>query len=177
MAIPHPYKSAPDYSFWSRAVTANWNPSDIVSAQGFLIRKSDKVVSAGSCFASNIVPYLENAGFSYFRTEITHPSFQDLEPEPLGYSKFSARYGNIYTARQLLQLLQRCNNTFSPLEDRWEVDDGIIDPLRPGLRYLARSHREYDLLTAQHLRSTRDAFQHADVLIFTLGLRRAGCRD
>jgi tetratricopeptide (TPR) repeat protein len=170
MVIPHPYKSAPKSSFWSRAVATDWNPSEVVASHGLLIRKGDRVVSAGSCFASNIVPYLEKAGLTYLRTEATHPAFQDLEPEALGYANFSAAYGNIYTARQLLQLLKRGLKTFSPVEDRWPVGDGIVDPLRPGLRYYARTHREFDLLTAQHLRKTYEAFESADVFVFTLGL-------
>ncbi|HVB18637.1 MAG TPA: GSCFA domain-containing protein [Stellaceae bacterium] len=173
MAVPHPYKSAPKSSFWSRAVAADWSPAEVVQVAGsreILIRKGDRVVSAGSCFASNIVPYLEKAGLTYLRTETTHPAFQDLEPEPLGYAKFSAAYGNIYTARQLLQLLKRSLKTFSPVEDRWPAGDDIVDPLRPGLQYRARSDREFDLLTAQHLRKTYDAFESADVFVFTLGL-------
>ncbi len=172
MTTPHPYKSAPKSSFWSRAVARDWNPAEVIShsSHGFLIRKGDRVVSAGSCFASNIIPYLEKAGLTYLRTEVTHPAFQDLEPEALGYGNFSAAYGNIYTARQLLQLLKRCLNTYSPVEDRWTVGDDIVDSLRPGLRYRAGSHREFDLLTAQHLRKTCEAFENADVFVFTLGL-------
>src|SRR5579885_1298864 len=170
MAVPHPYKLAPKTAFWSRAVTTNWNPSELLQSDLCLIRRSDKVASAGSCFASNMVPYLENAGFTYLRTETVHPAFADLEPEALGYANFSAAYGNIYTPRQLLQLLKRCLNTFVPAEDRWPEGEYVIDPLRPGLRYRARSDREFDLLTAQHLRKTRQAFAEADVFVFTLGL-------
>jgi GSCFA family len=173
MIIPHPYKSAPKSSFWSRAVATDWCPSEVLGSHRLLIQKGDRVVSAGSCFASNLVPYLEKVGLTYLRTEAMHPAFHGLEPEALGYAKFSAAYGNIYTARQLLQLLKRCLKTFSPVEDRWPLSDGIVDPLRPGLRYCARSHREFDLLTAQHLRRTCEAFESADVFVFTLGLTEA----
>ena len=175
MTISHPYKSAPTSSFWSRAVANDWNPADLIElgSPRFLIQKDDRVVSAGSCFASNIIPYLEKSGLKYLRTETRHPAFLDVQPEALGYANFSAAYGNIYTARQLLQLLKRCLNTFSPVEDRWTVGDEIVDSLRPGLRYRARSHREFDILTAQHLRKTYEAFENADVFIFTLGLTEA----
>lgn len=176
MIVSHPYKSAPKHAFWSRAVAADFNPSELVgiaSSGQPLIRKGDKVVSAGSCFASNIVPYLEKAGFTYLRTEMTHPAFQDVPGENLGYANFSAAYGNLYTARQLLQLLKRCLKLFTPAEDRWRVGGEIIDALRPGLRYRARSDREFDVLTAQHLRRTREAFEKADVFVFTLGLTEA----
>jgi hypothetical protein len=171
--VAHPYASAPNNAFWSRAVSRAWKPSEVLHTEQKLIRKGDKVVSAGSCFASNIVPYLEKSGFTYLRTEETHPAFADLDPEPFGYAKFSAAYGNIYTARQLLQLLKRCMKLFSPIEDRWIVGDKVVDPYRPGLRYYARSHREFDLLTQQHLNRTREAFEKASVFVFTLGLTEA----
>lgn len=121
MTLSHPYKSAPKSSFWSRAVAKNWNPSDLLElgSHQFLIKKSDRVVSAGSCFASNIIPYLERSGFTYLKTETEHPAFEGVPSEALGYANFSAGYGNIYTARQLLQLFKRSLNTFSPVEDRW----------------------------------------------------------
>jgi hypothetical protein len=169
----HPYKGAPARSFWSRSISRNWSPTEAVDSIDPLIRRGDKVVSAGSCFASNMVPYLEEAGLTYYRTETAHPAFRSLEPEYLGYAKFSAAYGNIYTARQLLQLLKRCLGSFSPAEDRWVVEGEIIDSLRPGLKYRARSNREFDLLTAQHLRKTHEAFSNADVFVFTLGLTEA----
>lgn len=173
MTVSHPYKSAPKHAFWSRAIAADWDAKELVriaSSDRPLIREQDKVVSAGSCFASNIVPYLEKAGFTYLRTEVTHPAFSAVPAENLGYANFSAAYGNIYTARQLLQLLKRCLNMFTPVEDRWRVGDEIVDALRPGLRYRARSDREFEVLTAQHLRRTREAFEKADVFVFTLGL-------
>jgi hypothetical protein len=139
---PDPYKAAPNRAFWSRSVARNWNPADIADYQDPLIRQGEAVASAGSCFASNIVPYLERAGFCYVRTEQPHPSFTDLETEALGYANFSAAYGNIYTPRQLLHLLQRCLGLFQPAEDRWQSAGAVIDPFRPGLRYPARSTRK-----------------------------------
>ena len=56
---------------------------------------------AGSCFASNLIPFLERAGFTYLRTEQPPPFLREL-PENLGYRNFTAAYGNIYTARQFL---------------------------------------------------------------------------
>ncbi len=167
---PNPYRTAPSRSFWSRSVAGDWQPADLVAGEGPLIRKGDTVASAGSCFAANIVPYLQRAGFNYLRTEARNPAFAHVEPERLGYDNFSAAYGNIYTARQLLQLIQRCLGTFRPAEDRWQLSETIVDPFRPGLRYPAASHREFDLLTAQHLRRTLGALCGARVFIFTLGL-------
>ncbi|AHK42206.1 hypothetical protein OV14_0044 [Ensifer adhaerens OV14] len=148
----------------------NYDAADLISADKMLIKKSDKVISAGSCFASNLVPYLEKSGLTYHRTEVVHPAFSDNADEELGYAKFSAAYGNIYTVRQLLQLLRRCRGQFSPLESYW-IDMGtLIDPYRPGLKHRARSVQEFHALTRQHLQKTLQAFKEATVFVLTLGL-------
>lgn len=173
MTATHPYEAAPRTAFWSRAVARGWSADDVFAGDAPLIRPEDRVASAGSCFAANVVPYLEEAGFTYLRAEPPHPFFTDIEPEPFGYEKFSAAYGNIYTARQLLQLVRRSTGDFAPREDRWATPDGIVDPFRPGLRYRARSGREFDLLTAQHLGRVRRMIEDATVFVFTLGLTEA----
>jgi hypothetical protein len=169
----HPYQNAPDRSFWSRSVSSGFDVRQLADHDGPLIRLGEPVASAGSCFASNLVPFLERAGFEYLRTERRHPAFSLIRPENLGYDNFSAAYGNIYTPRQLLQLLRRCLGSFRPAEDRWHTDAGVIDPFRPGLRYHALTDREFDLLGAQHLRAVRRVFEEAKVFIFTLGLTEA----
>lgn len=167
-----PYRSQPPTAFWSRSVSRDFDPDAVGSTVGPLLRDGDVVVSAGSCFASNIVPWLEAAKITYLRTEAPHPIFESLG-ENLGYRNFSAAYGNIYTVRQMLQLLRRALGLFKPTEDRWYVNCNVIDPFRPGLRYPASSDAEFDLLTAQHLKATRTAFYSATVLVLTLGLTEA----
>lgn len=168
-----PYASMPPRQFWSRAVSRNYDAAAIGTLPTPLIGSNDRVVTAGSCFAANLVPYLENHGLNYLRTEPRHPVFAHLPQDNLSYDKFSAAFGNIYTVRQLLQLIRRCTGEFVPVEDRWYDDRQVIDPFRPGLRYPARCDREFDLLTAQHLTATRDAFERCTVFIFTLGLTEA----
>jgi hypothetical protein len=175
-----PYRKQPARAFWSRAVAKNFSAADVVSlaSPGPLMTLDDRVMSAGSCFASNLVPYLERAGITYLRTERPHPAFARL-PENLGYRNFTAAYGNVYTVRQLRQLLERSLGLFHPVEDRWHIDGHVIDPFRPGLRYPARSDAEFDRLTQQHLAAVRLAFRRATVLVFTLGLTEAwvSCAD
>ena len=168
-----PYDSAPPRAFWSRAVSRKWEPTDLITKGDPLVRSDDKVVSAGSCFAANLVPYLESAGFRYLRTEVPPPAFTEVMGGNLSYDKFSASYGNIYTVRQLLQLMQRALGLFQPHEDRWNLPQGFVDPLRPGLRHVARCTQEFEALSRQHLKSVQRAFFEADVLIFTLGLTEA----
>jgi GSCFA family len=168
----HPYRSQSDRAFWSRAVAHDYNPFDVHSIPWPIMRYTDRIVSAGSCFAANVVPWLDSGGFGYVRTEVPHPAVAYL-PENLGYRQFSAAYGNIYTARQLRQLLDRSCGLFRPVEDRWYADGKVIDPYRPGLRHPATSDREFDLLTQQHLDATHDAFAQATTVFFTLGLTEA----
>jgi len=168
----HPYLTQPQTAFWSRSVSENFSNSELLNNEKPLISKGDAVVSAGSCFASNMIPYLESAGIEYIRTETYPKMFQDLG-ENLGYANFSARYGNIYTTRQLLQLYLRTLGLFKPFEDRWEVENKIIDPLRPGLKFPSETHIEFDLVTKSHLRKTRKAFESANIFVFTLGLTEA----
>jgi hypothetical protein len=172
--MTHPYKSASNRSFWTRTVARNYVAASVVEkSEAPLIKRGERVVTAGSCFASNLVPHLEGAGFTYLRTERPHPSVAMSWEENLGYAGFSAQYGNIYTVRQLRQLLHRSLGLFVPTEHRWHMPHGVIDPFRPGLRNHALSDKEFDALIGQHLKAVRRAFKEADVFIFTLGLTEA----
>ena len=172
MKQSHPYKSQPDKAFWSRAVATNYSVDALVEPLRPILRATDTVASAGSCFASNIVKPIEAVGFRYVRTEELPFPLNQL-PENLGYRNFSAAYGNIYTARQFRQLLERADGTFQPAENYWLMGEDYVDPFRPGLRYPAKSLGEYESIQKQHLKSTKQAFATADVTVFTLGLTEA----
>jgi hypothetical protein len=161
-------------AFWSRAVSRNFSPETLIDLKGAtgLFDLNDRVVSAGSCFASNLIPWIEEAGLEYVRTEELPLPFQALE-ENLGYRNFSAGYGNIYTARHLRQLYEECIGIRKPVEDRWHIEGKVIDPFRPGLAYPATTDNEFDLLRKQHLSATAEAFHSATVFVFTLGLTEA----
>lgn len=74
-----PYSGLPPRHFWSRAVSRDYQPRDIADAPEPLIKPDDKVISAGSCFAANLVPYLEAAGLTYLYTERRHAMFSHLQ--------------------------------------------------------------------------------------------------
>jgi hypothetical protein len=167
-SVDHPYRHLPDRSFWSRAVANGWEARNLV-AQPPILRPGDSVMSAGSCFAANLIPFLEKAGYGYVRTEILDGS----SPDRFGYGRYSAAYGNVYAPRQFVQLLRRSRGAFTPLEDRWHSQDAVIDPFRPGLPFPAESDEEFEVLTASHLARTREAVEAADVCILTLGLTEA----
>ena len=172
MAI-HPYKNLPEHCFW-RASIASVLPDDVdpVVRPKFKITHSDNVVTAGSCFAQHIARYLQKSGFTYFVTETAHPL---LNPETIAeynYGVFSARYGNIYTTRQLVQLLRRAYNLYIPEDDIWIRPDGrFIDPFRPQIQPNGFASKvEYDADRLQHMAAIRRAIEQLDVFVFTLGL-------
>ena len=160
----HPYSDQPDRAFWSRSVARNWSPVDLIRADEPILRADSRVMSAGGCFAANIVPHLEAAGYCYVRTETTEAN------DRFGYELYSAAYGNIYTPRQWLQLIDRAEGRLHPREDRWTTADAVIDPFRPGVPYPAESEEEFDLLTRSHLDRVLAAIRECNVFIFTLGL-------
>ncbi len=167
----NPYDDQPDRAFWSRAVAEEFRPSAMGGGTD-LLGADDHVMSIGSCFAANVQPYLERAGIAYVRTEPVRPQLAHL-PENLAYRSFSAAYGNVYTSRQMLQLLQRATGRFVPSEDRWHDEGQVIDPCRPGLAYPAQSDVEFDMATIVHLTGVRRAVEQATVMIVTLGLTEA----
>jgi hypothetical protein len=170
----NPYQDQSNSAFWSRSVSRNFLSEDLLGSENreSLFNLDDKVVSAGSCFASNLIPWIEKEGLEYLRTEELPAQFEKL-PENLGYRNFSAAYGNIYTARHLRQLYEQALGIRKPIEDRWHIDDLVIDPFRPGLAYPAESDAEFDLLKSAHLSAVLKAFHSATVFVFTLGLTEA----
>ena len=169
----HPYRHAEDRAFWSRSVAADFDPGAVPDSPPFRLGPTDRFMSAGSCFGANVRRYIEAWGLEYTVTERPHPHWPE-GAEKAFYEAFSARYGNIYTARQMAQLLQRVFGTFAPREDHWVTADGqFIDPFRPGLLHRASSLNELQALTAQHLRAVKRAVEMSTVLVFTLGLTEA----
>src|SRR3954471_8029833 len=110
-----PYATMPDRAYWRRSISA-LPPGDIDpladTELAFTISPSDRVMTAGSCFAQNIARYLADARFNLLITETAHPITPRQAAQEFNYGVFTARYGNIYTAAQLLQLLRRAYGTF-----------------------------------------------------------------
>ena len=169
----HPYRSFLDAAFWKRSI-ARIDATDVDPIVSFNLKISPqtKVSTAGSCFAQHIARYLRQFGFNYYILEAGHPIVPPAVREKHHYGTFSARYGNIYTARQLIQLFQRAYGNFEPVEDAWIEDDGsVLDPYRPTVQpggFI--SVKEMHLDRRQHLSAVRRLFETLNVFIFTLGL-------
>ena len=171
---PHPYSALPRYAFWNRSV-AGVPPFavDPVVDVPFRISPADAVATAGSCFAQHIARALQKNRFRYF---VSEPAPPGLSPEAAAaaanYGVFSARYGNIYTTRQLLQLFDRAYGVFSPSLSAWRGTNGsYVDPFRPRIQPDGFAS-EADLLAdrTSHLACVRRLFEELDVFVFTLGL-------
>lgn len=172
----HPYKDLPPRAFWRKAVSSiPVHAVDPVAEPPFKIQTSSLVASAGSCFAQHISRHLRNSGYSYLVTENAHPITCAGDAEAFNYGTFTARYGNIYTARQLVQLFDRAYGRFQPAEDVWQDGDNcFIDPFRPRIQPGGfHTLREYKEDRAKHFRCVREALETLDVFIFTLGLTEA----
>jgi hypothetical protein len=171
----HPYKPLPDSAFWRRAVAAV-PPAAVNPAlpAAFRLTQSQRVATAGSCFAQHIGDMLARTGFNFLITEPAHPVLDPGLAAAAGYGRFTARYGNVYTARQLWQLWQRAYGEFVPQEPYWRADEAWLDPFRPTIQpggFLSAAELAAD--QAQHLAAVRAAFETLDVFVFTLGLTEA----
>lgn len=166
----------PDAAFWKRSV-ARPNRADIdpVVDVPFRISREDRIATAGSCFAQHIARRLDAAGYRYLVTEPAHPILSEETAKRFNYGTFTARYGNLYTARQLFQLFERAYGRFVPKDDCWvEADGSFVDPFRPQIQPNGfASREEFDVDRRKHLRAVREAFETLDVFVFTLGLTEA----
>jgi hypothetical protein len=168
----HPYENAAPSRLWRRAVAAPALP-DIDPAIDFPFRiaAEHRIVTAGSCFAQHIARHLGARGFNHFITEPAHPLLDAATAREFNYGIYAARYGNIYTARQLLQLFRRAHGLFTPDEHIWQESGRYVDPFRPMIQPDGfASAREFELDQAQHFAAVRRACAELDVFVFTLGL-------
>jgi len=99
------------------------------------------------------------------------PGLPDSLHHKYGFSMYSARYGNIYTVRQLLQLVQEVAGNWKPVDYVWEKDGKFYDALRPSVEaYGFNLKREVIEQREHHISNVNKLFKELDVLIFTLGL-------
>lgn len=172
----NPYRGLPDRAFWKRSV-AQVAPAlvDPVADVPFTFSARDRVATAGSCFAQHVSRALCQAGFNYYVSERAPDGLCQEQAEARGYGVFSARYGNIYTARQLRQLLERAFDFGPPLEAALQRDDGrYVDPFRPYIEPDGFATAEaVDAAREDHYACVRDMVSEMGVFVFTLGLTEA----
>lgn len=167
-----PYSKLGSRSFWKSAVAERHplDPGDIYRPK-FLISPKAKILTAGSCFAQHVGRRLRLAGLNVIDAEPLPEDIPDSIASEFGYRMYSARYGNIYTVRQLLQLHKEAYGDFTPSQPVWERDGRFYDSLRPGVE---PAGLESDKLVVQHrsshIESVRRTFEEATLIVFTFGL-------
>lgn len=166
----NPYRNRPAYTFWKSGVSEQFTAGiDPVVPPPFIVARSEAVATAGSCFAQHIARTLVERGFNYLVTERFRgaPGTHDEN-----YGVFPARFGNVYTSRQLLQLFDHAYGLRVPKADAWRGTAGeFIDPFRP--RVQAAGYPSIELLHADrqhHLAAVQRMFEGCQLFIFTLGL-------
>jgi hypothetical protein len=171
----HPYQGIGDHQFWSRAVT--WAPPgalDPVVSTRFRVGPGDRVGTMGSCFAQHLSRHLARSGLHYFVAEQAPAGMAELDAQARQFGVFSARYGNVYTVAQALQLFERAYGRFVPAERPWERGGVLVDPFRPLVEPDGFADAgALDADRERHLAATRSVFEDSDVLVFTLGLTEA----
>ncbi len=170
----HPYRHQPEKAFWRKVVQDTY-PLDITHwySKKFTLDKQ-RIATAGSCFAQHIGRELREKGFNYVDVEPAPGFLNKAHWLDFGYGMYSARYGNVYTPRQLLQLTQRALGEFSPVESAWNHGVGFVDPFRPTIEPEPFSSiDEVELHRKHHLASVAGLFEVTDVFVFTLGLTEA----
>lgn len=171
----HPYQHIGDHQFWKRAVT--WAPPgglDPVVHTRYSIGPDDSIGTLGSCFAQHLARHLARSGIRYFVPEAAPEGMSPQEAQRRQYGVFSARYGNVYTVRQAVQLVERAFGDFVPVEEPWERGEVLVDPFRPTVE--PDGFVDAPALLAdreRHLAAVRRVFSESSVLVFTLGLTEA----
>lgn len=170
-----PYENRPPRSFWRTGVVeAPVGPGVDLYHRKVAIDRTTRIATAGSCFAQHIGRALRARGFTVLDAEPLPEGVDAKVAERFGYGIYSARYGNIYTVRQFVQLVSEVLGWITPADAVWEKDGRYYDAMRPsvepeGLRSpeLVAMHR------AAHLAAVRTLLGETDVLVFTLGLTEA----
>jgi len=167
-----PYRDLPEHAWWPASVSRRKGTGvDPVVAAPFAISRSDRIATAGSCFAQHIARALAGSGFNHFVVEHLDQIAPPEIAHRYGYGVFSARYGNLYTARQLVQLFDRAHGVFLASETAWETGGRWYDPFRPfvepnGFGCLQNMLGDRE----SHFAAVRRMFRELDVFVFTLGL-------
>lgn len=170
--MSNPYRGLPDYQFWRRSVSGmEHHLIDPVVDPKFKIEREERVATAGSCFAQHISRRISHIGFNYFVTE-AGDHLSEAERRDRNYGVFSARYGNLYTTAQLMQLFQEAFGKRKPVDLVLKRPDGrYIDIYRQQIELDGFSSPDEVAAERElHLAAVRRMFSDCDVFIFTLGL-------
>lgn len=170
----NPYNNLADFCFWRRVVTNQALGYIDPVTKSRVIKPYEKVATIGSCFSQHLSRRIKASGLNYFITENAPDGLSEQESIDRNFGVFSARYGNVYTIRQALQLFDRAFGYFNPIDKTWEKNNVYVDPFRPLIEPNGfESIEELNKSMEEHLSCVKKMFIEADWLIFTLGLTEA----
>ncbi|MDQ7070142.1 MAG: GSCFA domain-containing protein [Rhodobacterales bacterium] len=172
MTARSPYQNLPPQAFWRSAIVEQSEAAlDHLFVPKFALTHETALMTAGSCFAQHMHRALSGAGWNVLQAE----PMTDIVPRKLAekysYGIYSARYGNLYTARQFRQLIQEALGD-TPLNLLvWQRDGRYFDALRPSVEPDGYD-TAHDVKRArmEHITAVRALLQQAECIIFTLGL-------
>ncbi|RYG98834.1 MAG: GSCFA family protein [Alphaproteobacteria bacterium] len=172
MSDNSPYIGLNKRSYWKTAVAGGM--SDALSGiyrPRFTISTTDAVVTAGSCFAQHIGTNLKKRGYVVLDAEPAPPGLSPDVAKAYGFGLYSARYGNVYTARQLRQLLVEALSDQPTRAIAWLKNGRAYDALRPSVEPNGLpSAEDVARHRSAHLAAVRSLLEQVDVFVFTLGL-------
>lgn len=165
------YHHRPKWSFWNRCQQDEGFLLDAIYTPRVTLEPGTQVATAGSCFAQKIGSRLGQTDATLLDLEPLPPGMRPETGRRYGYGLYSARYGNIYTSAQLLQLAE---DAFTPRlrpEAIWPGHGRWYDGLRPRIEPEGFESREIlEAARLSHLRKVRLLLMRTEVFIFTLGL-------
>ena len=170
-----PYADLPASAFWRSAMLGQADDAlEDLCRPKFDLNRETALMTAGSCFAQHLHRTLVARGWNVLQSETLPAAVPKRVAQDFGYGLFSARYGNIYTARQLRELVSEATATTPMPPIIWEKQGRYYDALRPGAEPAGLAKTE-DVARARahHLNNVRKVLAQTEVLVFTLGLTEA----
>jgi hypothetical protein len=138
-----------------------------------LVDRSTRIVSAGSCFATEIAHSLQSAGYNYLVKESNKGrpgSFESLDAGNLPNS--SAAWGIIFNTPSFRQLVEKAFEIRALPKILWTQEIGgklrYLDPFRENIAF--ESPEAFEENYQEHIEAARAAFLEMEVFIITLGL-------
>ena len=128
--MTHPYSDLGGTAFW-RSGVAEADPAAPVDLYRpkFALGRDAAIATAGSCFAQHVGRALRGAGLRVRDAEPAPSGCPQEVARAYGYGIYSARYGNIYTVRQLVQLIGDAVTGHTAPADIWAHEGRFYDAM------------------------------------------------
>jgi hypothetical protein len=139
-----------------------------------LIDKSTRIVSAGSCFATELAHSLQTNGYNYVIKEQNKgkPGSYEFLGHATGLPASSAAWGVIFNTPSFRQLVEKAFGVRALPKILWTQEyEGklrYLDPFRENIGF--ETPEAYEANHQEHLDAARAAFLEMEVFVITLGL-------